>query len=850
MKKSLTQLLFLNQLGSISKVQGFIHTPQPRNRQITFRAPRNLKPFILQKDQTLPEENNPRIAWENFGSRNSEEGISNPDALNLDKNQTEVFAQDKINPFNLPLASASSLLINQGILAIQTGNIPLMETLIDSGFDVNKGIDNQLCPLSLAIRSGSQEMVSLLLKNGADPNARDIYNPSPEFAREYLTSVIFGNNKQALNETAQFYLKHRDQDIFENRHWNQPLISTAALMKSENIVKELLSYGAKVDKDFDDMFYTDSMDISIANSDANTTLTLLDFGALATNTNKLLIPISQHSNVVVEALLRHGASPVVYDASSNTPLKQALKSNNFEAVNMLLGAHHSYATHYKEELKKIKGKSATDSREKSYKSLLESNSNIIADAIIYSYSASLPDDVTTVLIKNKEIMESDIPIDDLYDKVQIPNTNTHTYVLSQKKIMNVMQDMNINFEDEILKCMRKSMHLGSRHKMYLESNFVKTSLKTRLLDPNKKHSIPEIFKVHTRFIGTEKDKAKINKVYDNLVKYQDPYIDLILTLNALNTLKPKPFTLFASGEKYPSLAPFMKENSGLGTTLGLCNSMAGEIFFSKIGSKTAERILLHEMTHNTMWNVRNQLEIPKIKEIRQDLDHSIENIRKNIIVKEVVDANQVFDQIKPSLDMEEREKLAATLEALSNTFGSDMEGLTKLTERISKVLRNEQYSLDTNQVYKEIYTGLKFFEENSPSGKEDYLARIYLKSSIGRVLSMAQEYSNKAYINEDVLCDIMASRELTSTHDKIGAGLTKLTRSVLDFFDQDIEPIALKIIIQDPDINRMILPTSIKKRLMEKYPEESLEKGITLSKMELNLLKRQASRKNIEPDRK
>ena len=64
-------------------------------------------------------------------------------------------------------------------IAVETGNLALVETLIQTGAKVNEENKHGLTPLAIAINNGNLAMVETLIKNGADVNKQDQLERTP-----------------------------------------------------------------------------------------------------------------------------------------------------------------------------------------------------------------------------------------------------------------------------------------------------------------------------------------------------------------------------------------------------------------------------------------------------------------------------------------------------------------------------------------------------------------------------------------------------------------------------------------------------------------------------------------------
>jgi ankyrin repeat protein len=160
-----------------------------------------------------------------------------------------------------------------------------VKALIDHGAEVNppKGVEFEASPLALAAMAGDEDVVSLLLGQGANPNRPmqviGMFSTTP-----LVAAVQFGNPEAALALLkAKADVRAKDPDGMTALHW-------ATLGHHPEVIKELIQVGADVNA-VDRFGYT-------ALAYAST----VDFGDAAS----------------VSALLQGGADPNIKDASGKT----------------------------------------------------------------------------------------------------------------------------------------------------------------------------------------------------------------------------------------------------------------------------------------------------------------------------------------------------------------------------------------------------------------------------------------------------------------------------------------------------------------------------------------------------
>ncbi|MDB4712941.1 ankyrin repeat domain-containing protein [bacterium] len=118
--------------------------------------------------------------------------------------------------------------------AARKGNIDAVQEHLASGEDVNGKDKNGLTPLHIA---QSKEMVELLISNGADINAKNIFGGSP------LDSAARGSKKEIVE-----LLISKGADVNAKDDGGQTPLHTAAIGDKKEIAEILIAHGANVNQ--------------------------------------------------------------------------------------------------------------------------------------------------------------------------------------------------------------------------------------------------------------------------------------------------------------------------------------------------------------------------------------------------------------------------------------------------------------------------------------------------------------------------------------------------------------------------------------------------------------------------
>ncbi|KAL6208514.1 hypothetical protein ACLB2K_019463 [Fragaria x ananassa] len=95
--------------------------------------------------------------------------------------------------------------------AIASGNASLVSSLIDAGGDVNRKVSDSGCLISLAVRSGSIEVVKILVASGCSYIAMAKRTQGPRFLHQLRTSALPPNHLRTSTEKVSRLAKPSDK---------------------------------------------------------------------------------------------------------------------------------------------------------------------------------------------------------------------------------------------------------------------------------------------------------------------------------------------------------------------------------------------------------------------------------------------------------------------------------------------------------------------------------------------------------------------------------------------------------------------------------------------------------------
>ena len=241
--------------------------------------------------------------------------------------------------------------------AVLYGQVRDVESLIESGADMNDIDEDGETALIKAALLGKDGFVKLLLKSGADVKGEDIYGDTA-----LMTAINKNHHKcvdlllQAENNV-KVYLSDDDTVVIsvadpqgddvniDGRHYSTALF-ISALNGQEDCIRVLLDAGADVN--VKDLFNGDTALIkSTLVRNVGCVSLLLQAGVDVNAQNEfgttalMLAAENKDSKEIVELLLGAGANVNINDTNSNTALILSAKSSNYEYIDILVqaGAH-------------------------------------------------------------------------------------------------------------------------------------------------------------------------------------------------------------------------------------------------------------------------------------------------------------------------------------------------------------------------------------------------------------------------------------------------------------------------------------------------------------------------------
>ena len=195
------------------------------------------------------------------------------------------------------------------------GHVDVTQLLLKHGADTEARDDDKCTPLLLASRREYVGVARVLLEYGADREARDGYNCTP---------LLLASMRGYL-EVARVLLEHgADKDTRDERGWT-PLMH-ASKMGHVEIVRVLLKYGA--DMEARDMGGWTSLIHASRMGDLDIARILIEQGADVKEQYKYrYTPLHYASSygrlAVAQLLLKHGADVKAQNARNQTPLHEA-----------------------------------------------------------------------------------------------------------------------------------------------------------------------------------------------------------------------------------------------------------------------------------------------------------------------------------------------------------------------------------------------------------------------------------------------------------------------------------------------------------------------------------------------
>jgi cytohesin len=208
--------------------------------------------------------------------------------------------------------------------AVQYGNIPLVQRLLNMGANPNLQEEDDPTPLMEAVGRGNLEMVQVLLKAGADPQA------TAEEGMTALDLAVQNRHKEIVK-------------LLENRVVpSKRLLMAAVQARDVRMVEKLIAQGVPVNFCDEEHSYT-PLSWAAENGSARIARRLIEAGADVDardwmNQTPLWSAVTYDRVRVVRVLIEAGAKVDVTDDSGDTLLQNAIWSESFRSIEVLIEA--------------------------------------------------------------------------------------------------------------------------------------------------------------------------------------------------------------------------------------------------------------------------------------------------------------------------------------------------------------------------------------------------------------------------------------------------------------------------------------------------------------------------------
>jgi ankyrin repeat protein len=219
-------------------------------------------------------------------------------------------------------------------VAAKYGQDAMVETLLQSGAEINDEVGKLGSVLKIAIHGGHLSTVKILLDNGADINMND-------WPGVYGSTALHLASECDNIEMVQLLLDHGADVTARNFNGHTP-VEVAAQREMYSIAKLLLDYRPEgVVVTADKPRYTPRLLWVCAYGHSKAVKLFLDQGAdVNMSIDQGWTPLHAASVWghldVVQTLLDNGADPTLLNDSGQTPLRCALSQNHFSIVELLL----------------------------------------------------------------------------------------------------------------------------------------------------------------------------------------------------------------------------------------------------------------------------------------------------------------------------------------------------------------------------------------------------------------------------------------------------------------------------------------------------------------------------------
>lgn len=206
----------------------------------------------------------------------------------------------------------------------------VVRVLCRAGADLEATFEG-LRPSHMASGRGNDEVLLVLLEQGADKDARTI---------EGFTALHCAAGKGGISCVRILLQAGADANVTSTGPEKQTPLHAAAVLGDASIVEELLKHGANADVGDSEgntaLHITAAIDhVEVARSllQASTSIEATRYGSMET---PLHVASSEGSCGVLEALLEAGANVLARNSNGDTPLHCACRSLEYRAVNLLL----------------------------------------------------------------------------------------------------------------------------------------------------------------------------------------------------------------------------------------------------------------------------------------------------------------------------------------------------------------------------------------------------------------------------------------------------------------------------------------------------------------------------------
>lgn len=250
-------------------------------------------------------------------------------------------------------------------LASETGNVALLESLIQKGADIQQNLkptppihvavlNDQLAfvkrlleagvpvdmkdydgfrPVTLAVQNASVELVKLLVEHGADLNAVDVVD---EKTYELLNTAAIAGKVENLK-----YLLSKGLDVDSaSEELNTPLIM-AALYGNDDAVEILIQNGAQIE--FRNFQGNTALIAAVFREHHSTAALLLKYGADVNVVNNdqnspMILAARNYNTRIIKLLIKYGVDVNFRDKVGHRPITLAARSGKNDIVRLLIDA--------------------------------------------------------------------------------------------------------------------------------------------------------------------------------------------------------------------------------------------------------------------------------------------------------------------------------------------------------------------------------------------------------------------------------------------------------------------------------------------------------------------------------